>query len=64
MRIYKTKPFARFADHEGIHDDALCEAIQRAKTGLVDADLGGSVIKQRIARKGQGKSALVSSDVL
>ena len=33
MRVYKTKPFARFADHEGIHDGALCDAIQRAETG-------------------------------
>ena len=64
MRIYKTKPFARFADHEGIHDDALCEAVQRAETGLVDADLGGGVIKQRIARKGQGKSGGFRSIVL
>ena len=34
----------------------LCDAIARAERGLVDADLGGRVIKQRIARKGQGKS--------
>lgn len=30
--------------------------MQRAETGLVDADLGGGVIKQRVARAGQGKS--------
>jgi len=64
MRVFKTKPFARFADHEGIHDDALCEAIQRADRGLVDADLGSGVIKQRIARKGQGKSGGFRSIVL
>lgn len=28
----------------------------RADKGLVDADLGGNLIKQRIARKGKGKS--------
>ena len=28
----------------------------RARQGLVDADIGGGVIKQRIARKGQGRS--------
>lgn len=56
MRIFKTKPFARFADHEGIEDAALCDAVRRAEQGLVDADLGGGVIKQRIARPGQGKS--------
>jgi len=34
----------------------LREAVQRAESGLVDADLGGHVIKQRVARAGQGKS--------
>jgi hypothetical protein len=52
MRVFKTKPFARFADHEGIADADLCDAIRRAEEGLIDADLGGGVIKQRIARKG------------
>jgi hypothetical protein len=35
----------------------LLEAVSRAEKGLVDADLGGGVIKQRIARSGRGKSA-------
>jgi len=30
--------------------------VQRAERGLVDADLGGGVIKQRVARPGQGRS--------
>jgi hypothetical protein len=34
----------------------LCGAIQDAERGLIAADLGGGVIKQRIARFGQGKS--------
>ncbi len=34
----------------------LREAVLRAESGLVDADLGGGVIKQRVARAGQGKS--------
>jgi hypothetical protein len=34
----------------------LREAIERAAKGLVDADLGGDVIKQRVARQGQGRS--------
>ncbi|WGJ16585.1 type II toxin-antitoxin system RelE/ParE family toxin [Methylocapsa sp. D3K7] len=37
-------------------DDSLREAIERAECGLVDGDLGGDVIKQRVARKGQGRS--------
>lgn len=56
MRIFRTKPFARFADKEGIDDAALVEAVRRAELGMFDADLGGGVIKQRIARQGQGKS--------
>lgn len=64
MRIFKTKPFARFADHEEIVDVELCDAIRRAEEGLIDADLGGGVIKLRLARKGQGKSGGFRSIVL
>jgi hypothetical protein len=55
-RIFLTKAFGRFSGHDGIGDDDLREAVARAEAGLIDADLGGGVIKQRIARKGQGKS--------
>ena len=34
----------------------LTEAIWRAERGLIDADLGGGLIKQRVARPGQGRS--------
>lgn len=64
MRIFKTKPFARFASKEGINDAALVDAVRRAEQGMFDADLGGGVIKQRIARKGQGKSGGFRSMVL
>ncbi len=56
MQTFKTKAFARFADREGLEDAALCEAVRRARDGLLDADLGGGVIKQRVARKGGGRS--------
>jgi hypothetical protein len=56
MRVFKTKPFARFASREGITDEELCEAVCQAERGLIDADLGGGVIKLRLAREGQGKS--------
>jgi len=48
--------FARFARKERLSDAALCEAVARAEKGLVDADLGGGVIKQRVARPGAGRS--------
>lgn len=56
MRVFKTKPFSRFANREGITEEELCRAIRQAEKGLVNADLGGGVIKQRLARRGQGKS--------
>ena len=38
MQTFKTKAFARSADREGIDDAALCGAVERARSGLVDAD--------------------------
>ncbi len=55
-RIFKTKWFQRFARKEKISDAVLARVIARAERGQVDADLGNGVIKQRIARPGQGKS--------
>ena len=56
MRTFKTKWLARFARREGIPDESLREAIERAERGMIDADLGGGLIKQRVARQGQGRS--------
>ena len=56
MRTYKSRWFQRFARKEGIADAVLLEAVARAEKGLIDADLGGGVIKQRISRPGQGRS--------
>jgi hypothetical protein len=56
MRIFKTRWFARFVRHERIADTSLIEAIARAERGLIDADLGGGLIKLRVARQGQGRS--------
>ena len=47
---------ARFTRRERISDRNLREAIERAERGIVDADLGGGLIKQRVARAGQGRS--------
>lgn len=57
MRILKSTWFQRFAVKNGIEDSALRSAVARAQAGQIDADLGGGVIKQRVARPGQGKSA-------
>ena len=56
MRVFKTRAFVRFARRERIADSAFCGAVERAERGNVDADLGGHIIKQRVAREGQGRS--------
>jgi len=56
VKIYKNAWFSKFARKERISDSTLCEAIERAERGLIDADLGSGLIKQRVAREGAGKS--------
>ena len=56
MRIFKNSWFARYARKESISDDVLCATIARASRSLIDADLGSGLIKQRMAREGEGKS--------
>ncbi len=48
--------FAKFADRERIDYAALKTAVKQVESGLIDADLGGGLIKQRVAREGGGKS--------
>ena len=57
LRVFKTKWFQRFARKEGIEDSTLAEVAARADNGQIDANLGGGIIKQRIVRPGQGRSA-------
>ncbi|WP_238534258.1 type II toxin-antitoxin system RelE/ParE family toxin [Advenella kashmirensis] len=57
MRVFKNAWFDRFARKHGITDEALLDAIARVKRGLIDADLGAGVLKQRVARPGQGRSS-------
>lgn len=52
MQVFKTKAFARFARREGIPDAVLLKAVASAEVAP-DADLGGGVIKQRVARSGR-----------
>jgi hypothetical protein len=56
LRVFKTRWFARFARGQRIGDESLGGAVRRAERGLIDADLRGGVIKQRVARPGQGRS--------
>lgn len=56
MRVFKTRYFARFARQECILDETLAKAIRDAEKGLIAAELGGGLIKLRVARPGRGKS--------
>ncbi len=56
MRVFKTKAFGRFQRKENIDDSALLAAVTRAEHGLIDARLGGCLVKQRVARRGEGRS--------
>jgi hypothetical protein len=56
MPVFKTRVFARFARKAKLGDKALREAVAEIERGLVHADLGGGVLKQRIAWSGAGKS--------
>lgn len=56
MRVFQTKVFARFARKQRVNDRDLIEAVERAEQGLIDAALGGGLIKQRVAGPGSGRS--------
>ncbi len=64
MKVFKNAWFGRFARKQRISDDALWDAVERAENGQIDADLGGGVIKQRIARHGESKSKGYRSIIL
>ena len=56
MKVYKTREFARLCRNASVADWDLCEAAERAEKGLVDASIGKFLIKQRIARRNEGRS--------
>jgi hypothetical protein len=56
MRIFKNKAFNKWATKEGLDDSSLRNAVDEMEGGLIDADLGGHVVKKRVALTGKGKS--------
>jgi hypothetical protein len=54
MIVYLSRVFQRDAKRDGVTDEGCREAVRRAESGLVDADLGGGLIKQRIATGNRG----------
>ncbi|MBZ0131684.1 MAG: type II toxin-antitoxin system RelE/ParE family toxin [Rhodocyclaceae bacterium] len=55
-RVFKTRHFTRWMRKTGLADTALCAAVAEMVRGLVDADLGGGVVKKRVPLPGRGKS--------
>ena len=54
MKAYLPKSFQRECKSGGVTDHNCREAIRKAEDGLIDATLGGRLIKQRVPRIGQG----------
>ena len=59
IRILKTRHFQRWMNKAGLSDEMLVVAVLEMVAGLVDADLGGGVLKKRIALSGRGKRGSV-----
>ncbi len=54
-RVFKTRYFSRWMRKTELSDSALCAAIAEMAQGLIDADLGGGVVKKRVGLAGRGK---------
>ena len=52
-RVFKTRHFDRVM--RSIDDRNLCAAVEEMIHGLIDADLGGHILKKRVALSGKGK---------
>jgi hypothetical protein len=55
-RVFKTHNFSRWMKEVELTDELLSIAVLEMENGLIDADLGGGVVKKRIALAGRGKS--------
>lgn len=55
MRVFKTRHFSRWMRKTELTDQALCEAVAEMSRGLIDADLGGGLLKKRVGLAGRGK---------
>ena len=54
-RVFKTRYFARWMRKTELSDETLCSAVDEMAQGLIDADLGGGVVKKRVGLSGRGK---------
>jgi len=56
-RVFKTRHFARWMRKTDLSDEALCSAVVEMAEGLIDADLGGGMVKKRVGVTGRGNIA-------
>jgi hypothetical protein len=54
-RVFKTRHFSRWMRKTALTDNSLCVAVLEMVQGLIDADLGGGVLKKRVGLAGRGK---------
>lgn len=54
-RVFKTRHFSRWMRKTELTDSSLCAAVLEMAQGLIDADLGGGVVKKRVGLPGRGK---------
>lgn len=54
-RIFQTRYFSRWLRKTELKEHDLYKAVQEMEQGLIDADLGGCVVKKRIGLAGRGK---------
>ena len=54
-RIFRTRTFSRWMGQTGLADPDLFQSVIEMEAGLIDADLGGQLVKKRIALPGRGK---------
>lgn len=62
-RVFRTRNFTCWMRKAGLTDDVLCEAVSEMAQGFVDADLGGQVVKKRVAF-GKNERANIDKDEL
>jgi hypothetical protein len=57
-RVFMTRYFSRWLSQTDLPIERLCRAVEEMKRGLIDANLGGGIMKKRVALPGRGKEAV------
>ncbi len=50
-----TRYFSRWLGKTDLSIERLCRAVEEMERGLIDANLGGGILKKRVASAGRGK---------